>query len=215
MEDNYLQQGKRERLAKELKRKGIYNLEVLNAIKKVPRHFFVDKIFEHHAYEDKPFSIGEGQTISQPYTVAFQTQLLDIKSDEKVLEIGTGSGYQAAILFQLTKNLFSIERQKLLFNKTKKLLNDDFKYKIKLFLGDGTIGLSKHAPFDKIIITAGAPSIPTKLISQLNIGGIMVLPVGNENEQKMYKITRISEKDYESETFSGFSFVPLVGEDGW
>lgn len=215
MEDNYLHKGKRERLIKELKKKGITDSRVLEALNKVPRHLFVDKIFEHHAYENKPFSIGEGQTISHPYTVAFQTQQLNIKSTDKILEIGTGSGYQTAVLYQLSKNIFSIERQKLLFNKTKKLLLDKFKFDVKLFLGDGTLGLVKFAPYDKIIITAGAPSLPKKLIRQLNIGGVMILPVGNEIEQKMIKITRISEDDFESQAFSDFSFVPLIGDEGW
>ena len=136
MEDNYLQKGKRDRLVKQLEKKGIKDKSVLKAISNVPRHFFVDKIFEHHAYEDKPFSIGEGQTISQPYTVAFQTQLLELKPSDKILEIGTGSGYQCSVLYQITKNVFSIERQKLLFNKTKKLLHDKLKFDIKLFHGD-------------------------------------------------------------------------------
>ena len=215
MEDNYLQKGKRERLVQELEQKGIIDKKVLEAIRTVPRHFFVDKIFEHHAYEDKPFSIGEGQTISQPYTVAYQTQLLDVKPNDKILEIGTGSGYQASVLYQLSKNVFSIERQKLLFKKTSLLLKNKLKYDIKLFLGDGTVGLPKHSPFDKIIITAAAPEIPKKLINQLKIGGLMVIPVGNNDAQTMKKIIRISDDEFETENFSTFSFVPLVGEEGW
>ena len=215
MEDNYLHKGKRERLVRILKQKGITDQHVLNAIETIPRHFFVDKIFEHHAYEDKPFSIGEGQTISQPYTVAYQTQLLQLKASDVVLEIGTGSGYQASILYHISKNIYSIERQKLLYNKTKKLLLEKLNYKIKLFFGDGTSGLKKEAPFDKIIVTAAAPELPKNLLKQLKNEGLLVIPIGNEKKQIMHRIKKISENEFENETFSEFSFVPLIGEDGW
>jgi len=195
--------------------KGITDQKVLDAIKIVPRHLFIEPIFEHHAYDDKPFSIGEGQTISHPYTVAFQTQLLNIKPEDKILEIGTGSGYQASILYQLSKNIFSIEQSKMLFQKTKKLLSSVFNYKMNLFFGDGSIGLKKHAPFDKIIVTAGAPIMNESLKKQLKIGGILVIPVGDSKSQKMIRVTKEEGELYNYETFSDFSFVPLVGEHGW
>lgn len=215
MNDNYIHKGKRKRLTESLKSKGISDSKVLEAIKYIPRHLFIDPIFEHHAYDDKPFSIGEGQTISHPYTVAFQTQLLGIKPEDKILEIGTGSGYQASILYQLSKNIYSIEQSKMLFQKTKKLLLSNFNYKINLFFGDGSIGLEKHAPFDKIIVTAGAPIMNESLKKQLKIGGILVIPVGDSQSQKMIRVTKEEEELYTYETFSDFSFVPLVGEKGW
>lgn len=215
MKDNYIHQGKRKRLIENLKRKNITDLKVLQAIERLPRHYFLEPIFEHHAYEDKPFSIGEGQTISQPYTVAFQSQLLNIQPSDKILEIGTGSGYQASILYLLSKNIYSIEQNKLLYHKTKKLLQNKFNFDINLFHGDGTLGLKKHAPYDKIIVTAGAPYISEKLTEQLKPNGVLVIPVGAKDTQQMIRVTKSIDKTLKYEKFSDFSFVPLIGENGW
>lgn len=214
LEDTYLHKGKRRALVQEIKSKGIKSERVMEAINTLPRHFFFDSALISHAYEDKAFPIGEGQTISQPYTVAFQTELLDIKPGDKVLEIGTGSGYQACILHLLGAEVFTIEYQKKLFEKTQKFLIR-LGIQMKLFYGDGTGGLPQHAPFDKIIVTAGAPVVPEALIQQLKIGGILVIPVGDRRRQAMVKITKKSKSEIHREEFEGFAFVPLLGKDGW
>jgi protein-L-isoaspartate(D-aspartate) O-methyltransferase len=214
LEDTYLHKGKRRALVAELRAKGIKSERVLDAINNLPRHFFFDSALISHAYEDKAFPIGEGQTISQPYTVAFQTELLDVKSGEKILEIGTGSGYQGTILHLLGAEVFTIEFQKKLFDGTQRFLKR-LGIDLHLFYGDGTGGLPQHAPYDKIIVTAGAPIIPEALIQQLKIGGILVIPVGDRKRQAMVKITKKSAKDTVREEFEGFAFVPLLGKDGW
>jgi len=173
----------RKRLVKEVAAKGIKSRTVLEAIGKVPRHFFFEKIFDVHAYEDKAFPIGEGQTISQPYTVAFQTELLQIKLGDKILEIGTGSGYQATILLELGAQVYTIEYQKKLYEKTIHFL-PSIGYKAYFYYGDGSKGLPEKAPYDGIIVTAGAPTVPEDLIQQLKIGGRLVIPVGNDKSQK-------------------------------
>ncbi|MDX5338373.1 MAG: protein-L-isoaspartate(D-aspartate) O-methyltransferase [Cyclobacteriaceae bacterium] len=214
LEDTYLHKGKRRALVQEIKSKGIKSERVLEAINTLPRHFFFDSALISHAYEDKAFPIGEGQTISQPYTVAFQTELLDIKPGDKVLEIGTGSGYQASILHLLGAEVYTIEYQKKLFEKTQKFLAR-LGIEMNLFYGDGTGGLPQHAPFDKIIVTAGAPVVPEALIQQLKVGGVLVIPVGDRKRQTMVKITKKSSKEIQREEFEGFAFVPLLGKDGW
>jgi protein-L-isoaspartate(D-aspartate) O-methyltransferase len=212
--DNYRERGARKKLVEELKKKGIEDEQVLKAIGKVTRHFFFDETFWNQAYKDIAFPIGEGQTISQPYTVAYQTELLHIKKDDKVLEIGTGCGYQTCVLMEVGANVYSIERQEKLYERTRLLL-PRMGYKAKFFLGDGSKGIANHAPYDKIIVTAGAPTVPEILLSQLNIGGILVIPVGDENEQKMVTILKTAEHDYEKHVLDTFRFVPLVGERAW
>jgi protein-L-isoaspartate(D-aspartate) O-methyltransferase len=209
MIDNYKHKGMRKQLVATIKDKGISSNKILNAIEKIPRHFFLDSSFEQFAYKDEAFPIGSGQTISQPYTVAFQTQLLEIKKRDKVLEIGTGSGYQACVLAELGAKVFSIERQKKLHNKTKIFLND-LGYNIKTFYGDGFLGLPAFQPFDKIIITAGAPEIPETLKNQLKIGGIMVVPYGDSKQQRMIRVKRISDSEFEEKDFGAFLFVPML-----
>ena len=211
MEDSFRHQGLRKQLTEQLSVKGIHNTAVLDTINKIPRHLFLDNAFVNFAYQDKAFPIGEGQTISQPYTVAFQTQLLDIKPYEKVLEVGTGSGYQAAVLCLLKADVFTIERQKELFLKTKKFL-PELGYNCNFIYGDGYKGLPKFAPFDKIIITCGAPCLPQNLIEQLKIGGIMVAPIGDGNIQVMHLIEKISEKGTKITTHGEFSFVPMLND---
>lgn len=201
-------QGMRKNLVKEIKEKGISDEAVLAAIGKVPRHLFMDNAFLEFAYQDKAFPIGSGQTISQPYTVAYQSQLLLLNKGEKVLEIGTGSGYQTAVLCELDAKVYSIERHKELFDKTKGLLSG-LNYSAKLFFGDGFKGLPAFAPFDKIIITCGAPEIPDALLKQLKVGGIMVVPIGVDN-QIMYTILKKSETEFEKIELSKFRFVPML-----
>lgn len=205
----------RRKLVATLISKGIQDQKVLNAIEKIPRHIFFDNAFEKHAHEDKAFPIGEGQTISQPYTVAFQTQLLEVSPNQKILEIGTGSGYQSAVLLELGARVFSIERHKALHIKATQQIAKLGYQKGKFFVGDGTKGLPNYGPFDGIIVTAGAPLIPTELIKQIVIGGKIVIPVGNDTTQKMIRLTRIGEKEVQQEEFGNFSFVPLIGEKGW
>ncbi|MGN6533681.1 MAG: protein-L-isoaspartate(D-aspartate) O-methyltransferase, partial [Ginsengibacter sp.] len=176
----------------------------------IPRHFFLDTALEHIAYQDRAFPIGEGQTISQPYTVAFQTQLLDISPFQKVLEIGTGSAYQAMVLAEMGASVFTIERQKRLFDSNKSFILRKKYPAIKFFYGDGFEGLPTYAPFDKVIITAAAPFIPPKLIEQLKPGGKMVIPVDDNGSQKMMRITKNEDSTLEEETFSDFSFVPML-----
>ncbi|WP_426667798.1 protein-L-isoaspartate(D-aspartate) O-methyltransferase [Mucilaginibacter sp. McL0603] len=212
--DNYREKGARKQLVDILKQKGIEDEDVLKAIGKVQRHYFFDETFWNQAYRDIAFPIGEGQTISQPYTVAYQTQLLHIKKGDKVLEIGTGSGYQACILLELGANVYTIERQEKLYERTTQVL-PYMGYKPQFFLGDGSKGIPEHAPYDKIIVTAGAPLVPDTLLKQLNIGGIMVIPVGDEQSQKMVTILKIGENDYEKHVLDTFRFVPLVGDKAW
>ncbi|MCU4177751.1 protein-L-isoaspartate(D-aspartate) O-methyltransferase [Carboxylicivirga sp. N1Y90] len=206
--DSFRHKGMRKRLVNELASKGINDVNVLNAIGNIPRHLFLESSFVSFAYQDKAFPIAAGQTISQPYTVAYQSQLLEIKSDDKVLEVGTGSGYQAAVLIEMGVKLFSIERQKELYQRSTKLLSN-LGYKGRFYLGDGYKGLPTYAPFDKIIITAGAPFVPEDLLIQLKIGGIMVIPLGDK-EQVMTRIKRISQNDFEQEQLGACSFVPML-----
>jgi protein-L-isoaspartate(D-aspartate) O-methyltransferase len=212
--DNYREKGARKQLVDILKKKGIEDEAVLKAIGKVPRHFFFDETFWNQAYRDIAFPIGEGQTISQPYTVAYQTQLLHIKKGDKVLEIGTGSGYQACILLELGAKVYTIERQEKLYERTIQVL-PYMGYKPHFFLGDGSKGIPEYAPYDKIIVTAGAPLVPETLLKQLAIGGILVIPVGNEESQKMVTILKTAENDYEKHVLDTFRFVPLVGDKAW
>jgi len=214
LEDSYRHRGLRKKLVRIVEGKGINDENVLMALGKVPRHYFFDKAFLEHAYQDKAFPIGEGQTISQPFTVAFQTQLLKIQNGDKVLEIGTGSGYQACILMEMGAEVYTIEYIKKLYDRTKKFL-PSMGYKPHFFCGDGTKGLPAFKPFDKIIITAAAPTLPQPLIDQLRIGGIMVIPVGDNELQRMVKVTKKGENKISKEYFDYFSFVPLVGKFGW
>ncbi len=210
MEDSYRHKGLRRQLIDELRHKGITDERVLDVMNTLPRHFFLDKAFEEWAYSDKAFPIGNEQTISQPYTVAYMTALLDIKKGDRVLEIGTGSGYQAAILTLLGARVYTVERQESLYIKTKKLLKDLNFNNIRCFFKDGTIGLSEFAPFDKIIVTAAAPSVPDDLKTQLAIGGTLVIPVGGENGQMMQKITRTDDAAFKTITLDKFRFVPFL-----
>jgi len=212
--DDYKHRGKRKALVDVIKMKGIKDPNVLDAIMKIPRHYFFDPAFLEHAYQDKAFPIGAGQTISQPYTVAFQTELLKIKPGDKVLEIGTGSGYQACILLELKAKVFTIEYKKKLFQKAKKFLQT-MGYKPYFALGDGTKGWKSQAPFDKILVTAGAPIIPPVLIDQLKLGGIMVIPVGDDRQQRMIRVIKTGSETIKKEEFNYFTFVPLLGEGGW
>ena len=214
LEDSYKAKGLRRQLVKEIERKGIKSEAVLSAIRKMPRHAFFDSIFLEHAYEDKAFPIGEKQTISQPYTVAFQSELLNVSKGDKILEIGTGSGYQAAILLELGAEVFTIEYNQKLFQKTIEFL-PKLGYNPHFFEGDGSLGLPKHAPYDSIVVTAGAPNVPDALIKQLKIGGVLVIPVGDQEQQKMIVIKKLSQNKASKKEFSHFSFVPLLGKDGW
>lgn len=201
-------------MAEKLRGKGITDPNVLRAIETIPRHQFLDSAFAEHAYEDKPFPIGEKQTISQPFTVAYQTQLLDIKGGEKVLEIGTGSGYQACILAEMGAKVYTIERIESLYVRFLDMLKL-LKYDIKAYHGDGTLGLPEEAPFDRILVTAAAPEIPVTYKEQLSIGGIMIVPVGSKDTQKMLRVTKVSYDDFRIEEYEMFRFVPLIGEGGW
>ncbi len=209
-DDTFLHKGLRNQLVATLREKGISDDKVLKAIANIPRHFFLDSAFDKIAYEDRAFPIGEGQTISQPYTVAFQTQLLSIKPNDKILEIGTGSMYQATVLAELGAKVFTIERQKLLFEKTKKYIFKNKYLNLKFFYGDGFMGLPTYAPFDKILITAAAPYIPPKLIEQLKTGGYMVIPVDEGSNQRMLRLTKCADGSLQEETFHEFSFVPML-----
>lgn len=214
-EDTYRHKGLRKQLVEVLRTKGISNEKVLEAINTVPRHFFFDKAFEARAYEDKAFPISAGQTISQPYTVAYQTQLLEVKPFMKVLEIGTGSVYQASVLAELGCMVHTIERQKELYEENKHFIFKKKYPNIKFFFGDGFEGLPTFAPFDRVIITAAAPFIPPKLLAQLKVGGIMVIPVDEGEAQRMLRITKIAEDSYKEEEFDRFSFVPMLqGKNG-
>ena len=211
--DTYRHKGLRRQLAILLKEKGIENAAVLSAIEAVPRHLFLNSSFIERAYEDIAFPIGSGQTISRPHTVAFQTELLDLKKGEKVLEIGTGSGYQTSVLLEMGAKVYTIERQKALFDLTKTFL-PTIGYNPKFFYGDGYKGLPVFAPFDKIIITAGAPIIPDALLDQLKVGGIMVIPLG-EAVQTMTLIKKIANKKFEKVEYGEFRFVPLLENKEW
>lgn len=211
MEDSLLYQGARLNLVKLLQEKGITNTQVLNAIGSVPRHYFVEECLASKAYLDIPLVIGYDQTISQPLTVAKQSQLLNVQKNHKILEIGTGSGYQAAILSKMGSRVFSIERQHELYKKTKQLLHE-YDFSIALHFGDGFKGLKTFAPYDRILVTCGAPFIPETLLQQLKIDGIMVIPVG-ESSQIMYRITKKSETDYTQETFGDCKFVPMLEKE--
>ena len=209
MNDSFKHKGLRKKLIQTIKSKGINNKNVLSAISKVPRHLFMDSGFLDHAYQDKAFPIAANQTISQPYTVAFQTELLQIKKGNKILEIGTGSGYQAAVLCELGAKVYSIERQQELFKKTSKFLPKLGYMPKKLIFGDGYKGLPEEAPFDGIIVTAGAPFVPKPLLAQLKIGGKLVIPVGDD-VQTMTLYIRKGAKEFEKHEFGDFRFVPLL-----
>lgn len=209
MQDTYRHQGLRRRLVDELERKGINDANVLSAIGRLPRHFFLEKAFEEWAYQDKPFPIDCEQTISQPYTVAFQTSLLELKKRDKVLEIGTGSGYQAAILSLVGARVFTIERHRPLYLKAKELLSTIGLRGIRCYHRDGYLGLPEMAPFTGILVTAGAPKVPQALKEQLAIGGRLVIPVG-ETDQRMLRITRTSETEWTTEDHGDFRFVPFL-----
>jgi len=209
-EDNYLQKGLRKQLVQLLKDKGIKDERVLAAIGAVPRHFFLDPAFERQAYEDRAFPIVAGQTISQPFTVAYQTQLLNLKKFDKVLEVGTGSAYQACVLAEMGISLFTIERQKALYDHVGQFFFLKKYSNIKRFYGDGFEGLPSFAPFDKILITCGAPFIPPRLLEQLKPGGIMVVPVGDDGKQKMLYVTKDANGNIKEEEMGDFSFVPML-----
>ncbi len=198
--DNYREKGARKKLVEHLKSRGIADQKVLDAIGKVPRHYFFDETFWNQAYRDIAFPIGDGQTISQPYTVAYQSELLHVKKGDKVLEIGTGSGYQTCILLELGAEVYTIERQENLYQRTIQVL-PYMGYKPNFFLGDGSKGIEEHAPYDKIIVTAGAPFVPEVMLKQLKMGGIFVIPVG--------------ENDFDRIELDTFRFVPLVGDQAW
>lgn len=209
MRDTAKHQGLRNQLATVLEAKGIIDKNVLNAIRKIPRHLFIDSSFEDHAYQDKAFPIAADQTISQPYTVAFQTQTLGVQPREKVLEIGTGSGYQTAVLLEVGAEVYTIERQHELFKKTSMFL-PKLGYKPKKFIfGDGYKGLKEKAPYDKIIVTAGAPYVPKALLAQIKIGGMLLIPVGDKT-QVMTLFTRKSPKEFEKKELGSFAFVPML-----
>jgi protein-L-isoaspartate(D-aspartate) O-methyltransferase len=212
--DSYKQKGRRKRLIKELQDMGIQSKRVLLALEKLPRHFFFPEDFEEKAYENIAFPIEAGQTISQPYTVAYQTELLQIQKGDKVLEVGTGSGYQAAVLKVLGADVYTIETKKALYTKSKALFLK-LGLKIHSFYGDGSKGLPEHAPFNKILLTAAAPKLTNVLTQQLKIGGRLVAPVGDKTVQNMILIERTGENEYKKTQFGRFTFVPLTGTHGW
>ena len=209
MLDSYRHKGMRKKLVDSIRRKGIRDEQVLAALDAVPRHQFLDSSFLEFAYDDKPFPIGSGQTISQPYTVAFQSELLQIKQGQKVLEIGTGSGYQACVLAEMGAKVYSVERQKKLYLKTKEFLKK-LGYNVKLFYGDGGKGVAAFAPYDKILITAAAPEIPKTLLDQLKPGGLLVVPVGGGSVQTMIRMKKLENGEFETEEFGAFRFVPML-----
>lgn len=213
--DTYQHKGLRKKLIDSIKEKGITDEAVLAAMNNIPRHFFLDSAFDKIAYEDRAFPIAEGQTISQPYTVAYQTQLLQVKPFDKVLEIGTGSIYQATVLAEMGAQVYTIERQKVLFDKSKQFILKDKYPNLKFFYGDGFEGLPTFAPFDKVIITAAAPFVPPKLLDQMKAGGKMVIPVDEGNNQRMLRLTKNADGTFYEEAFQHFSFVPmLTGKNG-
>ena len=213
IEDNYKLRGLRNKLVKKLREKGITNEAVLAAIGKVPRHVFFENALIDHAYQDKAFPIGEGQTISQPFTVAFQSEKLEVQPGERILEIGTGSGYQACVLLELQAKVYTIEYNRVLYDRTRAML-PAMGYRPYFFHGDGSKGLPTKAPFNKIIVTAGAPVVPVALTNQLADGGILVIPVGDREKQSMLQIRKAGDKLIKKE-FANFAFVPLLGEQGW
>ena len=214
LKDTYRHRGLRNKLVNTILSKGIKSESVIEAVRRVPRHFFFDDAFLEHAYQDKAFPIDEGQTISQPYTVAFQTELLDIRKGDRVLEIGTGSGYQACILCEMKAEVYSIEYNKKLYKKTRQFL-PEIGYNPHLFHGDGTNGLQAFAPYDKIIVTAGSPAIPETLKKQLAVDGKMIIPVGNMSSQTLKVLTKTVQDEFEIEEIPLFAFVPLIGREGW
>ena len=211
MKDTFRHKGLRQILVDKIRKKGITDESALRMINEIPRHLFLDNAFVQFAYQDKPFPIGSGQTISQPYTVAFQTQLLELNPYEKILEVGTGSGYQAAVLIGMEANVYTIERQKELFQKTKEFL-PELGYNCNFYYGDGYKGLEQFAPFDKIIVPCGAPTIPEDLIKQLKVGGRMVAPIGGGDVQVMHLIEKFSETENKITTHGNFSFVPMLNK---
>lgn len=211
MQDSFLHKGKRKILVEYLRDKiGISDENVLKAMNEVPRHLFIESIFEDYAYEDRAFPIASGQTISHPSTVAEQTELLEAKSGEKILEIGTGCGYQTAVLLAMNTLVYTVERQKELFDFSKKKLREMHLYPKFQSFGDGFAGLPTFAPFDKIIVTCGAEILPTELLKQIKTGGKMVIPLGKTDEQILYRFTKISEKEFEKEEFGAYKFVPML-----
>ncbi len=213
IEDNYKLRGLRNKLVKKLREKGIRDEAVLAAIGRVPRHVFFENALVDHAYQDKAFPIGEGQTISQPYTVAFQSEKLEVKPGDRVLEIGTGSGYQACVLLEMGAKVYTIEYNRTLYETAREMLSQ-LGYKPHFFHGDGSKGLPSKAPFDRILVTAGAPVVPVALTDQLAEGGILVIPVGDREKQVMLQIKKKDGKLIQTE-FSNFAFVPLLGKEGW
>jgi len=208
--DNYRHRGLRQKLVNTLIDKGIKDEKVLQAIAAIPRHLFLDKAFEEWAYKDIAFPINNNQTISQPFTVAFQTQLLEVQKTDKILEIGTGSGYQSSILSLICKRIYTIERHRTLYEKTTSLLKSIGYYRVRTLYGDGYEGAERYAPFDKILITAGADALPQKLFQQLKIGGYLIIPLGEGEDKTMTRITKTSETEYVDETFGDFKFVPFL-----
>ena len=214
LQETYRHKGMRKKLVALLAEKGIQDQRVLEAINAIPRHLFMDNAFVNFAYKDQAFPIGAGQTISQPYTVAFQSQLLELKGSEKVLEIGTGSGYQASVLLEMGAKVFSIERHRSLHLGAKKQL-ESLGYKPKLFFGDGYKGLPTFAPFDRVIITAAAPYIPEDLKQQLKVGGMMVIPLGQGQSQQMQRLIKVSDTEFKQEVYGDFSFVPMLEDKSY
>lgn len=214
MLDTYKHKGMREKLVRTLMEKGLKDPAVIEAVRRVPRHAFVESAFAEAAYEDRPLPIGDGQTISQPLTVAFQTVMLELKKGMKVLEIGTGSGYQAAVLCEMGVKVFSIERIAAHHRRAAEIIND-LGHKARLKLGDGTAGWKSFAPYDRILVTAASPSIPETLKTQLNIGGKLVIPVGERDRQQMAVVTRLANNEWEIDWRGWFQFVPLIGRHGW
>jgi protein-L-isoaspartate(D-aspartate) O-methyltransferase len=210
LQDSYRHKGMRKQLVELIRKKGITDERVLQAILEIPRHYFIDSAFDQIAYEDRAFPIAEGQTISQPYTVAYQTQLLEIKPRDKVLEVGTGSAYQACVLCLMGAQVFTIERQKQIFDSNKNFSYIHNLSSIRYFFGDGYLGLPTYAPFDKIIVTAAAPYVPDNLVQQLKNGGIMVIPVGEGKIQQMIRMTKDADGICHQEAFDNFSFVPML-----
>ncbi len=204
----------RQKLVEFLRKKGIKDERVLQAIGKIPRHKLITTALYNRAYDDTALPIGLKQTISQPYTVAAQTEMLEIKRGDKILEIGTGSGYQCMVLCELGAEVYSVERHNELYHRAKEALKQEG-YKALLKAGDGTLGWSTYAPYDGIVVTAGAPVVPDDLIKQLKVGGVLVIPVGDDKTQSMLKITRVSETEYSQDEYDDFKFVPLIGEKGW
>ena len=212
MQDSFVHKGKRKILVNYLREKiGISDEKVLDAINQIPRHLFLESIFEDYAYEDRAFPIASQQTISHPSTVAEQTELLQLKKGEKILEIGTGCGYQTAVLIEMKVLVYTIERQKNLYDFSKNKLKELHLFPKFQSFGDGFAGLPTFAPFDKILVTCGAEILPTELLHQLKIGGIMVIPLGKTDEQKLYRFTKISENEFEKEEFGAYKFVPMLG----